>query len=366
MLFNLPDHATLYNALLNRDAAFDGRVYVCVKTTGIFCRLTCPARNPKKDNCRFVETIAECITTGFRPCKRCNPLAPEAQADKTIQLLLAKLQAEPGRRWLEKDIVQLGLDPSTVRRSFKRQYGVTFLEMARQSRLREGFSELANGNRVIDAQVSAGFSSASAFRHAFAKLLGFAPSQFSDKAPLKADWIDTPLGAMVAVCDTRHLHLLEFSDRKALPAELKRLCKTTTANPAPIGFGRTGVTEKITTELNDFFELRNARFTVPVAMHATPFTQSVWQALQKIPAGQTRSYSQIAHAVGKPAAVRAVARANGANPIAIVIPCHRVIGADGSLTGYGGGLWRKQYLINLETRYSEKQPSAGQIHRYYN
>jgi AraC family transcriptional regulator of adaptative response/methylated-DNA-[protein]-cysteine methyltransferase len=362
MLFELPSPKILYQAMLDQNEQYDGRAYVCVKTTGIFCRLVCPARNPKFENCRFFETVVECLDAGYRPCRRCRPLVPAGQqaiADNNITVLLRALEREPGKRWYESDIVQLGLDPSSVRRSFKRQYGITFLEMARQARLREAFNTLSEGNRVIDAQVGAGFESASAFRSAFARLLGTTPSGFSSDASLQACWFDTPLGAMIAVSDQRQLHLLEFSDRKALPAELRRLCgarsgtKRGTAHgqPLAVGFGKPPPSQQAESELQDFFSLRSDNFNVPLALHGTAFTQSVWRELQTIPAGQTRSYSELARALGRPAAVRAVARANGANQIAIIIPCHRVIGADGSLTGYGGGLWRKQKLIDLERRY---------------
>ncbi len=355
MLFELPNPEELYQALLDRNEVYDGRAYVCVKTTGIFCRLTCSARDPKFENCQFFETVAECLNAGYRPCKRCKPLAPSALADENITVLLREMERCPGKRWRESDVVKLGLDPSSVRRSFKRQYGVTFLEMTRQSRIKEGFELLSEGSRVIDAQVGAGFESASAFRSAFAKLLGTTPAGFSSDAGLQASWFDTPLGAMIAVSDQRQLHLLEFSDRKALPAELKRLCRSlsqTNADTAfAVGFGKPPPVQQVEAELNDFYNLRSDVFKVPLAMHGTAFTQSVWRELQTIPAGHTRSYSDVARAVGRPAAVRAVARANGANQIAIVIPCHRVIGADGSLTGYGGGLWRKQKLIELECQY---------------
>lgn len=353
MLFELPTAEVLYQALLDKNESFDGRAYVCVKTTGVFCRLNCSARKPKFDNCRFFETVIECIDAGYRPCKRCKPLAPSAEADHAISLLLQALEQNPGKRWRESDIVKMGFDPSTVRRSFKKQYGVTFLEMARQSRIRDGFELLSAGGRVIDAQVGAGFESASAFRTAFAKMLGIAPAGFSADARLQASWFDTPLGAMIAVSDQAQLHLLEFSDRKALPTELKSLCKTVSAANMEfaIGLGKPPPTQQVEAELTDFFSLRTDKFTVPLALRGTGFTQTVWHALQKIPAGQTLSYSEVARQVGRPAAVRAVARANGANQIAIVIPCHRVIGADGSLTGYGGGLWRKQKLIELERQF---------------
>lgn len=349
MLFDLPDDATLYRALLNRDPAYDGRAYVGVTSTGIFCRLTCPARKPKPENCQFFETVGACIEAGFRPCKRCHPLKPAAESDPVIARLLEALEARPDHRWREGDVQRMGFDPSTVRRAFKRQFGMTFLDMARQRRLREGFTSLSEGERVIDAQVSAGFSSASAFRTAFAGLLGVGPTAFQADAPLRASWIDTPLGAMIAVCDTRHLHLLEFLDRKALPTELRKLW---TASKGRIGIGETPATDQITAELSQFFEGHSARFETPLAFHGSPFTQEVWRALQTIPAGTTRSYGDIARQIGRPQSVRAVARANGANQLALIIPCHRVIGADGALTGYGGGLWRKQRLIELERSYA--------------
>jgi AraC family transcriptional regulator of adaptative response/methylated-DNA-[protein]-cysteine methyltransferase len=348
MLMIQPDFDTLYAALLTRDSSYDGRAFVCVASTGIFCRLTCPARNPKRENCTFYETVAECLSAGFRPCKRCKPTAPEASADPTIKILIAALENRPGYRWGEPDIRRMGFDPSTVRRTFKRHFGMTFLEMARQRRLQEGFSALAGGGKVIEAQVLAGFDSASAFRDAFAKILGQAPGTFSSNPLLKTDWVPTPLGPMIAIADQSQLHLLEFLDRKALPTEVKKLQRNSSGS---LGFGRTKITDQIQEELTGFFEGRRAVFETPLALHGTPFTRDVWRELLKIPAGEIRSYSDVAKALGRPEAVRAVARANGANQIAVVIPCHRVMGADGSLTGYGGGLWRKQKLIDLERNY---------------
>ena len=352
MLFQLPDHDTLYNALCARDPSYEGRAYVAVRSTGIFCRLSCPARNPKPENCTFYETIAQCLEAGFRPCKRCYPLGPAAESDSAIQTLLKALQDNPARRWSEADVAALGFDPSTVRRRFKRNFGITFLEMARLARMRDGFTTLSNGGRVIDAQLDAGFSSPSAFRTAFARWLGASPASFRPNARLKADWIDTPLGAMVAVSDATALHLLEFADRKALPKELQRLRVQVRGD---LGFGREAPTDLVKAELAAFFDGKSAVFSVPLVLHGTAFTKTVWRALREIPAGATRSYSDIARAIDQPTATRAVARANGANQIAIVIPCHRVIGMDGSLTGYGGGLWRKQKLIELEAQIEAQQ-----------
>lgn len=345
MLFDLPDPDTLYAALLARNESYDGQAFVCVSSTGVFCRLTCPARKPKRENCTFYPTIGECMEAGFRPCKRCHPLQAAALADPSIAALLDALDKRPNLRWSEDHVIRLGFDPSTVRRSFRRQFGMTFLEMARQRRLREGFETLAVGGKVITAQHEASFESASAFRAAFARLLGQAPSDLLSNKLLRATWIPTPLGDMIAVSSRSHLHLLEFVDRKGLPAELRKLQD---GSKECIGIGNMPPSEQAAAELIEYFAARSDRFSTPISVPASPFIQRVWDALREIPAGETRSYSEIARQIGRPTATRAVARANGANQIAIMIPCHRVIGADGSLTGYGGGLWRKQRLIEIE------------------
>lgn len=351
MMFDLPDSQTLYAALCARDESYEGRAYVGVSSTGIFCRLSCPARNPKFENCQFFASPGECIEAGFRACKRCKPLKAAAGDDPMVQPLIDALEARPTHRWREGDLVALGYDPSSVRRAFKRHFGMTFLEMARQRRLREGFTALSAGEPVIAAQIDAGFDSPSAFRAAFARLVGMAPGSFRRDALLLADWIDTPLGAMIAISCQHQLHLLEFADRKALPREMQRLQK---AQPGGIGFGRPDPTQQIAAELAAYFNGTEARFDTPLALHGTAFEREVWRYLLQIPAGETRSYSQIARDLGRPSATRAVARANGSNQIAVVVPCHRVLSADGSLTGYGGGLWRKQRLIEIETSYTER------------
>jgi AraC family transcriptional regulator of adaptative response/methylated-DNA-[protein]-cysteine methyltransferase len=355
MLFDLPDPETLYQALLARDAAYDGQAYVAVSTTGVFCRLTCPARKPKPQNCTFYRSAGACLEAGYRPCKRCHPLQPAAASDPGVAALLAALEARPAHRWSEADVTAMGYDLSTIRRSFKRQFGMTFLEMARQRRLREGFTALSGGSKVIDAQLDASFASPSAFRAAFARLLGRAPGAFSSDPLLLADWITTPLGDMVSVSSRSQLHLLEFFDRKALKGELARLEKHAKGR---LGIGSTAPGEQIRAELADFFAGRSARFETPLAYHGAAFAAAGWDELRRIPPGGTRSYSGIARSLGRASATRAVARANGANQIALVIPCHRVLGADGALTGYGGGLWRKQKLLEIERQYlpAAKEP----------
>lgn len=345
MLLTSPDHDTLYRALVDRDPAYNGQIWVAVASTGIFCRLTCPARKPRRENCHFHDSISACLNAGFRPCKRCNPLS---HPDPQVARLLTALDADADHRWVERDVVTMGLDPSTMRRAFQRHFGMTFLEMARLRRLGQGFSALASGDKVINAQHAAGFDSPTAFRDAFTRTIGLPPAVFRKNARIQIDWIDTTLGPMVAAADQTHLHLLEFIDRKALPTELRKLRDLVKGD---IGFGRTAITDQTSAALEKFFDGTLDQFTVPLAFHGPPFTKSVWRVLQAIPPGETRTYAQIANQIQRPTATRAVARANGANQIAILIPCHRVIGADGSLTGYGGGLWRKDQLLSLEQRY---------------
>ena len=357
MLFDLPDHETLYAALLARDTRYDGQAYVCVASTGIFCRLTCPARKPLARNCTFHPSITACLQAGFRACKRCHPLQAAAKADPAITTLLTALDARPDHRWSEPDLIAMGFDPSTIRRSFKRQFGMTFLDMARQRRLRDGFTTLATG-KVITAQHDAGFASPSAFRAAFARLLGCPPSALTTDGLLRASWIATPLGDMIAVASTTHLHLLEFIDRKALPTELQALRKACNTS---IGIGRTTITEQVAAELDAYFNGHAAHFQTPLHQNGSAFARTVWAELARIPAGQTRSYSAIAQNLGRPEATRAVARANGANQIALMVPCHRVIGADGALTGYGGGLWRKQRLLEIERHYTSTTKATTHV-----
>jgi len=349
MLFDLPDRDTLYRALLDRDPAYDGHVFVGVTSTGVFCRLTCAARKPLLENTRFYDSVAACFEAGFRPCLRCRPLDPVGQREPLVSALLRALEDEPERVWSEDDLVRLGHDPSTVRRAFKRHLGLTFLDMARLRRAGRGMDRVVAGASVIDAQHAAGYDSGSGFRDAIVRLLGECPADLRGREWLKADWIETPIGNMLAVGDERSIHLLEFFDRTALPTELKRL---RTATRSTVTFGRTPAIDAIEAELREYFAGTRCRFETPLTLHGSAFTKAVWDELVAIPPGSTRSYADIAAAAGRHTAVRAVARANGANQLAIVIPCHRVIGADGSLTGYGGGLWRKDWLLRHERRFA--------------
>lgn len=190
-------------------------------------------------------------------------------------------------------------------------------------------------------KVAPAFVSAQDFAKSLAAWIG--PQKGAAK--LFAHPVETPLGTMVAVCDATQLHLLEFADRKELPKELSKLA----ASAGHIGAGQTQITRTLEAQLASYFDSTLTEFDIPLALHGTEFTAQVWRALQDLPFGKTTSYGDLAQALGNPTATRAVARANGANQIAILIPCHRVIGADGALTGYAGGLWRKRALLELES-----------------
>lgn len=203
-------------------------------------------------------------------------------------------------------------------------------------------------DRFLDRRLAEGVETPDGFRAALARHLGLPPESLPAKGLLRAAPIATPLGPMVAVCDARSLHLLEFADRRALPAELKKLHA---ACRGSLGIGRFDLHDRVERQLGEYFSGRRAVFDLPLTFHGSAFAKEVWRALLAIRAGETLSYGAIARGLGQPLGVRAVARANGANQIAIVIPCHRVIGADGALTGYGGGLWRKRRLLDLEQSY---------------
>lgn len=356
MLFKRPSDDILYEALVARDAAYEGFAWAAVKTTGIFCRLTCPARKPKRGNTTFYGTIAECLEAGFRPCSRCRPMLKLGETDPMVTRLLNALDADPHRRWSEDDVGSLGVDPSTARRAFKRQFGMSFLEIARLRRMGKAAEILTSGASVIDAQLDAGYESGSGFRSAMTKLFGAAPANLRDKTLLRADWIETPIGPMMAIADQHALHLLEFAERKALPAEIRKLQKFTGSG---IIMGRHPPIDEIEEELKAYFTGEDRGFRTRLAGHGSPFQRQVWEALRAIPVGVSRTYGSIAAELGLPSSTRAVAGANGANQIAIVIPCHRVLGADGSLTGYGGGLWRKRWLIEHERRMAVRKVSDG-------
>lgn len=205
--------------------------------------------------------------------------------------------------------------------------------------------QIREGEAVIEAQLSTGYESGSGFRDAFSRIMGAAPTKLGNHHILKASWLDTPLGPMLAIADEEALYLLEFVDRRGLEREIERLRQKTKSAIIP---GCTKPINSIERELSLYFEGALKEFKTPLILLGSPFQKHVWAELVKIPPGETRSYSEIAIAIGRPSAFRAVAQANGANQFAIIIPCHRVINTNGELGGYGGGITRKKWLINHE------------------
>jgi AraC family transcriptional regulator, regulatory protein of adaptative response / methylated-DNA-[protein]-cysteine methyltransferase len=339
------DQDRCYSALLGRDADYEGVFYVGVRTTGIFCRPTCPARKPKRENCEFFTDAQAALLASYRPCQRCRPLSHPNETSDVVRKLVAAVERDPTKRWRDADFDALAVHASTARRQFQKRFGMTFVEYARARRLGSAFKAIRSGERVIDAQLDAGFESPSGFRDAFTRIMGAPPAR-STRA-LFAAWLDTPLGPMTAIADERALYLLEFVDRRGLEREIERLRQRHKAGIAP---GRTAPIVQIEAELKEYFAGRSLTFKTPLVRTGSPFQNAVWDALLTIPPGETWSYAELARTVGNPKAVRAAGTANGCNQLAIVIPCHRVINANGQLGGYAGGLPRKRWLLEHERR----------------
>lgn len=344
-MINQEKKKEFYQALLDKNTQYEGVFFVGITTTGIFCRPSCPARKPKFENCEFFSTAKEALLASFRPCKRCQPLSHPNQVSQTIQTLVNAVEDNPEKRWKDKDFERLSIDASTARRQFKKRFGMTFVEYARSRRMGLAMKEIRQGSSIIDAQLSAGYESSSGFRDAFSRIMGKPPTLMDPENVLKASWIDTHLGPMIAIANEKALYLLEFVDRRGLELEVERLRKRT---KTPIIPGVTPPIRSIEKELHMYFAGDLSKFTTPIQRMGSPFQNIVWDELLKIPVGETRSYADIAKAIGRPTAYRAVAQANGANQLALMIPCHRVISSDGTLGGYAGGLSRKEWLLNHE------------------
>ena len=347
----LPDRTEMERAFLNGDAAYDGIFFTGVKTTGIFCRPSCPARKPLPQNVEFFATAREALFGGYRPCKRCRPLDTNGQAPEWVEQLLAHVDAAPAERVTDADLREIGVDPARARRYFLKYHGMTFNAFCRSRRLGDALKQIREGADLDEVALDHGYESNSGFREAFSKLFGKAPGHSRTADCVVISWLETPLGPMLAGANAKGVCLLEFTDRRMLEAQLKTVGQRFGCAVVP---GRHEHLDRLKDELTRYFAGSLKQFTVPLIFPGTPFQQRVWEALLRIPYAETCSYEDIARAVGSPDAVRAVGRANGMNRIAIVIPCHRVVNKSGQLGGYGGGLWRKQFLLNLERKSSGK------------
>ena len=334
-----------YQALLNRDEQYVGVFYAGVKTTGIFCISTCRARKPKEENVEFYSSAREALQHGFRPCKVCKPTEHADSPPDYIKTLVALVAKAPYERIQDRDIRAHGFQPEKVRRWFKKHHGMTFQAYQRMIRINSAYKSLQEGESVTTTAFDSGYDSVSGFGSAFKRVLSNSPRTAKTVNLIYLDRTTTPLGPMWIGATEKGICLLEFTDRRMLEWEFRDLQKR--LNATIVSGGNTHI-ELVKGQLTEYFASNRSTFTVPLDTPGTDFQQKVWQELVQIKAGKTASYAQIATSIGNPNAVRAVARANGMNKVSIIIPCHRVIGSDGSLTGYGGGLPRKKWLLDHE------------------
>jgi AraC family transcriptional regulator of adaptative response/methylated-DNA-[protein]-cysteine methyltransferase len=334
--------ARMWRAFLERDTGFDGLFLVGVHTTRIFCRPTCPARRPRRENVEFFDSAEQAQRAGYRACKRCRPLEDTPALVRRLHELV-----EGGARVGDKQLRQLGIEPSTARRVFQRRFGQSFQAWQRAERLGAGISKVRNGVRVIDAQLASGFESASGFRAAVERQFGEPPSRASGLRVVTTRWVESPLGTLLLAADEAGLRLVEFAVEERLEREIAELREGLGAVLVP---GRSALLSAAERQLSEYFAGERTQFELELAPLGTKFELRVWRELGRIPFGETRSYAQIAGRIGRAGAQRAVGTANGRNRLAIVIPCHRVIRGDGELSGYGGGVARKRWLLDHERR----------------
>jgi AraC family transcriptional regulator of adaptative response/methylated-DNA-[protein]-cysteine methyltransferase len=259
--------------------------------------------------------------------------------------LLAEVESDPGRRLAARDLRARGIEPARARRWFQRHWGMTFHAYARARRLAQALSAIRDGAKLDDAALDHGFESLSGFREAFARIFRGTPGRSRAADCIRLGWIRTPLGPMVAGATSGGICLLEFTDRRMLEAQLRSLDRRLGLPAVP---GASPHLERLRVALDEYFAGRRREFDLPLVAPGTPFQERVWQELRRIPYGETRSYRELARRIGRPRAVRAVARANGMNRLALLVPCHRVVETGGGMGGYGGGVWRKQRLLDLE------------------
>lgn len=340
----LPSRQTLLNAVGRRDPAWDGLFVFGVRTTGVACRPVCPSRRARPEHLEFFATLDAAQAAGFRPCRRCRPDAatrPPAWWDQ----LLARVDASPTARLTDADLSRLGLDPVQVRRQAQRQFGMTFHAWLRARRVAASQHQLRQGTALDEVIMNSAWQSHSGFREAFTRTVGAPPGKAREGEPIAAMTWSSPLGPIVAAAVEGGVVLLEFGEVERLERQVPTLRRWF---GGPVVAERHPHLDRLFAELAEYFEGTRRAFSVPVVIRGTPFEREVWSALQQIPYGTTCSYADIAREVKNPKAVRAVGSANGRNRLSIVIPCHRVVNADGKLGGYGGGLWRKVRLLEIE------------------
>jgi len=345
-----------WQQVLERDSRADGQFFYAVKSTKVYCKPSCPSRRPTRKNVTFFPTATAAEEAGYRACLRCEPDRvsdkPDPQA-AVIERVSEYLKEHADERTKLTDLAKAtGVGRLTILRGFKRVLGVSPGEFAKEARLTK-FKEKVREpkTRVTDAIYEAGFGSSSRLYEKSAVSLGMTPRVMREGGAglvIRYCVADSPLGKMlVATTDFGVCSILFGRDAKELEADLRVRFGKAQLTPAR---GNTGwLADAIAFVVSQLTETPTAA-KFPLDVRATAFQQRVWKALQAIPRGQTRSYAELARELGKPTAARAVATACGANPVAIAVPCHRVVGADGSLTGYRWGVERKRKLLAAEQR----------------
>ena len=336
----LTDHQA-WAAFESRDRSFDGHLFVAVSTTRIYCRPSCPARRPRRENVSFFAEEAAAREAGYRPCLRCKPdsVARDREAVRRAVELIEEADA-PLR--LEQLADQVGYAPHHFQRLFTRDMGVSPAAYSRGLRARRTEETLREAGTVTEAIYEAGYSAPSRFYADAGERLGMTPSAWRDGGRgVTIRWTVVPssLGPLLVAATDKGICRLTFDEGETA---LRSRFPNAELQPAD------RVMTSLVAEVLRAVEAPAAMPDLPIDVAGTAFQEAVWAELRKIPCGETRSYADIAAAVGQPGAVRAVGTANGSNPVAVLVPCHRVIRSDGSLGGYAGGLDRKRKLLAAE------------------
>ncbi len=329
-------------AVTRRDRSYDGRFVTGVLTTGIYCRPSCAARHPARENVRFFVGGAAARNAGLRACKRCLPddvARDEVAVTKALKLLGTEMPPA-----LDALAEAVGYAPHHFQRLFKRATGITPAAYARAQRAKRAESALAGKGRVTDAIYDAGYSGPSRFYAETKGRLGMTPSAWKNGgAGVVIRWalVETSLGEMLVAATDKGICRLSFDeDAGGLAVRFPK------AEILPADVAMTELAKGAVAAVENPARMPD----LPLDVAGTAFQEAVWQELRRIPAGETRSYADIAAAVGKPKAVRAAGSANGANNVAVLIPCHRVIRSDGTLGGYAYGIERKEKLLSAERK----------------
>jgi AraC family transcriptional regulator, regulatory protein of adaptative response / methylated-DNA-[protein]-cysteine methyltransferase len=338
--------ARYWQATLARDAKADGAFFFGVKSTQIYCRPSCPARRPLRKNTLFFSTTNDAEREGFRPCRRCKPDEIPAAVrivQRAAQVLESDLDEQINVGLLAR---KMGVASSALRRAFRQQAGLTPKELAAALRLKKFKKLLREGNSITDALYATGYGSASRVYERSDAHLGMTPATYQKGGKgmrIRYTTAKSSLGEVLVAATERGVSAVYLGDTAPkLVSELRE------EYPRAEIAAEKGAFSNWVEEIVARMEGNAPRRELPLDLQATAFQRLVWQELQRIPRGATRTYSQIARAVGKPRAIRAVARACARNPVSIVVPCHRVVRADGNLAGYRWGLSRKEKLLERE------------------